>query len=154
MALGIAPEKIDGFFEQYGWTFEKSGDDTWLTGFRGDVSSFRIFVKVTEHWAFFTIAPLVIAPKDPECANRLNWHLLRMNREMNMSKFCLDGDGDVILTVELPVEGLDYSEFSDALGALCHYADDTFLEILNLANKPGAPSRYDAKEDDLDWGEG
>ena len=129
MTAGIAPETIDSFFEQYGWTFERSGDDTWRTGFRGDTSSFRIFVKVTEHWVFFTIAPLVIAPKDEELTRRLHWHLLRLNRDINMAKFCIDSDSDVVLTVELPTENLDYSEFSDALGALSHYADDTYLEI-------------------------
>jgi hypothetical protein len=153
MTLGIEPETIDGYFEQYEWTYERSGEDVWLTGFRGDVSSFRIFVKVTEHWVYFTIAPFVVAPSDEECTRRLNWHLLRLNRDINMAKFCLDGDGDVVLTVELPTESLDYSEFSDALGALSHYADDTYLEILNLAQAPTASSRYDPKEDDLDWGE-
>ena len=53
----------------------------------------------------------------------------------------------------LPTENLDYSEFSDALGALSHYADDTYLEILNLGQSPNAASRYDPKEDDLDWGD-
>lgn len=153
MTLGIAPETIDGYFEQYEWTYERSNEDVWLTGFRGDVSSFRIFVKVTEHWVYFTIAPFVVAPSGEESTHRLNWHLLRLNRDINMAKFCLDGDGDVVLTVELPTESLDYSEFSDALGALSHYADDTYLEILNLAQTPTASSRYDPKEDDLDWGE-
>ena len=153
MTQGITPETIDGYFEQYEWTYERSGEDVWLTGFRGDVSSFRIFVKVTEHWVYFTIAPFVVAPSDEESTHRLNWHLLRLNRDINMAKFCLDGDGDVVLTVELPTESLDYSEFSDALGALSHYADDTYLEILNLAQASTASSRYDPKEDDLDWGE-
>ena len=154
MALGVTPETIDSYFEQYGWSYERSGEDVWLTGFRGDVSSYRIFIKVTEHWAYFTISPLVVAPKEEECVQRLNWHLLRLNRDINMAKFCLDSDGDIVLTVELPTEGLDYSEFSDALGALSHYADDTYLEILNLAQSSDASSRYDPKEDDLDWGEG
>lgn len=153
MALGIAAETIDSFFEQYEWTYERSGEDIWLTGFRGDVSSFRIFLKVTEHWVYFTIAPFVVAPKDEACSSRLNWHMLRLNRDINLAKFCLDADGDVVLTVELPTENLDYSEFSDALGALCHYADDTYLEILTLAQSPNAVSRYDSKEDDLDWGD-
>lgn len=154
MALGIAPETIDSFFEQYGWTFEKSGEDLWFTGFRGDVSNYRIFIKVTEHWAYFTIAPFVVAPKGEDCTRRLNWHLLRLNRDINMAKFCLDADGDIVLTVEMPTESLDYGQFSEALGVLSYYADDSYLEVLNLARTPTAPSRYDAKEDDLDWGEG
>ncbi|MFZ5916219.1 MAG: YbjN domain-containing protein [Chloroflexota bacterium] len=154
MASDISPATIDSYFGQYEWSYERSGDDVWLTGFRGDISNFRIFVKLTEHWVYFTIAPFVVAPKDEACARRLNWHLLRLNRDINMAKFCLDGDGDVVLTVELPTEGLDYSEFADALGALSHYADDTYLEVLNLAQSPKAASRFDAREDDLDWGEG
>ena len=49
----------------------------------------------------------------------------------------------MLLAVELPTENLDYSEFSDAINALCYYADDIYLELLNLSRVPGAPSRYD-----------
>lgn len=40
-----------------------------------------------------------------------------------------------------------------ALGALSHYADETYLEILNLAQTSNASSRYDPKDNDLDWGD-
>jgi hypothetical protein len=68
-----------------------------------------------------------------------------------MAKFAVDSDGDVILTVELPRENLDYSEFSDALGALSHYADMTYEGVLALATDPDAVSAFD-QEEDLDWG--
>lgn len=152
--MSITPETIDGYFEQYGWTFShEEGSSDWNTGFRGDVHSFRIFVRLTDNWVYFTIIPFIVGPKNPECKQRLYWHLLRLNRDVNMAKFALDEDDDVLLTVELPCESLDYSEFSDALGALCYYADDTYVEMLNIAQIPGASSRFDPKEDDLDWGE-
>ena len=148
------PEIIDGFFEQYGWSYDRDPDSSdWTTGFRGDVSSFRIFVKLTDNWIYFTIIPFVVGAKEPECAHRLHWHLLRLNREINMAKFCLDSDDDVVLTVELPCENFDYGEFSDALGALCYYADDTYVEMLNIAQSPGASSRFDPQDDEMDRSE-
>jgi len=152
--MSVTAEIIDSYFEQYGWSYNREPDsNNWTTGFRGDVSSFRIFVKLTDNWIYFTIIPFIIAPKDPERTRRLNWHLLRLNREINMAKLCLDEDNDVVLTVELPGENLDYSEFSDALGALCYYADDAYLEMLNIAQSSGARSHFDPQDDDLDGSE-
>ena len=70
-------------------------------------------------------------------------HLLRLNRDIDLAKFCLDGDGDVVLTVELPRANLDYEEFADAIKALCHIADETYAELRKLARDPNALSRYD-----------
>ncbi len=149
--MSLAPETIDNFFKQYGWTFQRETNDVWNTGWRGDASSFRMFIKLTDNWIYFTISPFVVAPKKPECKERLYYTLLRLNRDINMAKFCVDSDGDIVLTVELPCANLDYDEFSDAIGALCYYADDTYVELLNLATNPNATSRY-LKQDDLDWG--
>ncbi|MBN1888419.1 MAG: YbjN domain-containing protein [Thermoflexales bacterium] len=155
--MALEPEVINGFFEKYEWTYQYDPPGVWNTGWRGDASSYRMFVKLTDNWIYFTIAPFVVAPKKDECKSKLYHTLLRLNRDINLAKFCLDSDGDVVMTVEMPCANLDYTEFSDAIGALCYYADDTYVELLNLATKPDAPSRYDAKaeaqEDDLDWGE-
>ena len=75
----------------------------------------------------------MVAPKNEDCALQLYRHLLRLNREMNMAKFAIDDDADVVLTVELPTENLDESEFKDALDALSYYADRHYVEVLNLA---------------------
>ena len=116
-------------------------------------------VKIALTLVFFccilkkVIAPFVLKPKDPECERRLYRHLLRLNYEINMAKFTVDPDGDITLTVELPTENLDYSEFADAINALSYYADEHYLEILNLAQDPTARSRFEPEAEDLDWGE-
>lgn len=144
--MATTAETIDEHFRQYGWSFQrKEGERDWLTGFRGDVAAFRVAVRLTDNWIYFTIIPFVLGPRRPECAARLYYHLLRLNRDITMAKFALDSEDDVLLTVELPTENLDYSEFSDALAVLAHFADDSYLELLNLAQVPGAPSRYDPK---------
>lgn len=143
MGVTPTPDTIDRWFEEYGWKSDREGDCLWRTSFRGDVSDFRIFVKMTEDWIYFAIAPFIIAPKYDDLLQRLYWHILRLNSDINMAKFCVDSDGDVVLTVELPTESLDYSEFRDAINSLAHYADETYLELINLANISDAPSRYD-----------
>ena len=142
--MSITAETIDGYFQQYGWNYTRAPESNdWDTGFRGEVSTFRILARLANDWIFFVINPFVLAPQDPECARKLHWHLLRLNQDIILVKLALDEDDDVLLAVELPTENLDYSEFADAINALCYYADDTYLELLNLSRVPGAPSRYD-----------
>ncbi|MBN1934826.1 MAG: YbjN domain-containing protein [Anaerolineae bacterium] len=149
--MAVTPEIIAGYFEQYGWSYERVNETDFRTGFRGDVSLFRITVRIAGEWVYFSISPFVIAPQDPECERKLHRHLLKLNHEINMAKFTVDEDGDVILTVELPGESLDYSEFSDALGALSYYADDSYAQVFILAQVLDAHHIYEER-DDLNWG--
>jgi len=151
--MAATPETLAEFFGQYGWAFQQTGESGFVTWFRGDVSTFRISVNVTKDWVFFAISPFVVAPKEPECERKLYKHLLQLNHEMNMAKFTIDEDGDVILTVEFPSENLDYSEFSDALSALSYHADDNYAKVFVLAHVPEAQSVSQDKEE-LDWGTG
>ncbi len=140
--MPIAPEKIDEYFKQYGWRYTKIDDNNWETGFRGDVATYRIRIRSVERWIYFTIVPFAVAPKK-ECWPRLHYYLLRANQDMNVAKFYVDGDNDVVLAVELPVDDLDYSEFERSLNALSYYADDHYLNVLNLAQNAHAPSKYE-----------
>ena len=67
-------------------------------------------------------------------------HLLRLNHRINMAKFMLDDDDDVGLTVEMPIFDLQVGEFEDALRACCIYADENYVELMNLATNPNAVS--------------
>jgi hypothetical protein len=115
--------------------FERIDPGTWRSSFHAESKSFRFFVRLTESWIFFTIVPFVLAPRDPVAEHRLHRHLLRLNREINMAKFAVDDDGDVVLTVELPTENLDASEFRDALDALVFYADKHYVEVARAAQE-------------------
>ena len=148
--MTLAAETIEQYFEQYGWTYQRVSDTDFRTVFRGDVSSFVIHIRMASDWVYFSIAPFVVTPQEAECERKLYRHLLKLNHEMNMAKFTVDSDGDVILTVELPSESLDYSEFSDALGALAYYADDNYVQVFVLAHVPEAHAVFEEKQD-LDW---
>lgn len=149
--MTVTAETIESYFEQYEWSFDRLDETHFLTGFNSDViDTFSIYITLATNWVYFAIAPFVPAPEDARCEAKLYAHLLRLCQQINMAKFAVDSDGDVILTVELPRESLDYSEFSDALGALSHYADMTYEGVLALATDPDAVSAFD-QEEDLDW---
>jgi hypothetical protein len=152
--MAVTAETIESYFKEYQWSYERLDDTHFLSGFDSEVTdTFPIFVTLTPSWIYFAIVPFVKAPQDPECERVLHGHLLRLCQEINMAKFSVDPDGDVILTVELPRENLDYSEFSDALGALSYYADQTYPTVYALATDPTAVSSF-LEEKDLDWGDG
>lgn len=116
-------EEIPQFFQAYGWQFERSGEGLYRTGFVGDSGHYEIWVRVTDQWVYFTINPFVERPDGRSHGEEVLTLLLQANHEVNMAKFALDEDGDVLLAVELPCESFGYSHFADALTALSHYAD-------------------------------
>ncbi len=76
--------------------------------------------------------PFARLPTD-ESGDVLAERLLVINREMNMAKFSVDEDADVILSVEYPLDDLDPSEVRDALDVLSFYAEKYRAEIQSAA---------------------
>ena len=127
----LSDKTLEEFLTRDDWPYERLDTNTWRSGFRGENSNFRFFIRLTENWVFFTIVPFVPTKRmqsDPKLYKRL----LELNREINLAKFALDDDSDVVLTVEMPSEGIGFAEFKDALDALSFYADRYYLEILGL----------------------
>jgi hypothetical protein len=142
--MTINPEIIEEYFRRYEWSYNRTSDNTWVTGVRTTVSSFRIFIRLTEHWVYFVINPYVVTPIDLDTRLRFYYHVLRLNLDMNMAKFGLDSDGDLFLAIELPTENFDYSHFADALNGLSHHAERLYSEVFNLAHNPEVVvGRYD-----------
>ena len=135
---------IEKFFEEAEYRFTKLDEGVWKTGFRGRLRDFTILARLAESWLLMQVA--VIRSPEPECRSRLYEHLLRMNFHMNMAKFGIDSDGDVMLMVELPTANLDFAEFQAGFMALLAYAEGSFLEVANLATDPNATSSLEVKE--------
>jgi len=132
--MPISAAHVEALLKKDGWPCERGKDDTWRSAFKGDHASFTFYVRLTENWLFVSIVPFVTTPKGEREALSLYRHLLKLNRDMNMAKFALDDDGDVTLSVELPTENMDDSEFKDALDALSFYADRHYLDVSKLAS--------------------
>lgn len=137
----LTAETVEEYLCRDGWPFERVAEGnapTWRSGFRGQVAPFRFYIRLTENWVFFIIAPFVLPPRDAESAANLHRRLLRLNQDMTLAKFALDSDDDIVLTVEFPSRSLDYDGFKNALDALSYYADRHYVEVLNLAQQPPA----------------
>lgn len=146
--MSISPETIEEYFDRYDWSYNRTGDNTWVTGVRTQVASFRIFIRVTDNWIYFVINPYVVSPPDIGDRLRVYFTILRYNLDMNMAKFGLDNDGDIFLAVELPTENFVFSHFADALNGLSHYAEKLYSEIFNLTHNPELlDSKFDEELD-------
>lgn len=121
--MSFSAESLGSFFETYGWKYERKDTTIFRTGFAGDTGHYDVWLKVTEDWVYFAINPYVPRPAGGHGTDTLQ-AMLRANHELNLAKFAMDDDGDLLLAVELPNEGFCYAHFSDALTALAHYADD------------------------------
>lgn len=131
----VTPKVIEAYLTREKEGFEKLDPQTWISIYRGETNSFRVLTHLAKEWLLLTIYPYVTAPQGKENRLALYSHLLELNHEMNLAKFCLDEDGEVVLSVEFPTENLDDSEFRDGFQILSYYADKYYLDILNLAQE-------------------
>jgi Putative bacterial sensory transduction regulator len=122
--VSFASDDLTEFFESYGWQFERREGGLFRTGFVGESGPYEIWLKVTDTWVYFAINPYVARPAGRHHGSVTLMALLRANHELNLAKFAIDEDGDLSLSVELPLDGFCYEHFSDALTALAIYADD------------------------------
>jgi hypothetical protein len=147
--------------EGTGWPVEEVSSATIRSRFRGKSRVFHVFVHMgiegrstnprenagrstnpgetagrsTEaEFVTFAVIPYARLPEDEVLADALVTRLLRLNREMNMAKFSLDEESDIVLSVEHRMEDLDPSEVRDAVDQLSFYADKFAAEIDEVAN--------------------
>jgi hypothetical protein len=118
-----AADVIAAYFDSYGWNYVRQEASVYRTAFTGETGRYDIWLKVTDHWVYFSINPYVPKPEGQPHGEGTLQVVLRANHEVNLAKFAVDDDGDVLLSVELPAEGFCYTHFCDALTALAHYAD-------------------------------
>jgi hypothetical protein len=128
----LTPKQLEDYLTRAGLRYERVDETTIGSAFRGQSASFPFFIRLTEDWIFFTITPFVGAPPNERALLPLYRRLLELNRTMNLAKFALDEDLDVLLTVELPTEDVSATELDDALNALSFYADAHYAEVKAL----------------------
>ncbi len=122
-------DEVRACLEQGGWPVEVVSAGTMRSRFRGKTRVFHVFVRIEEEFVVFAVIPYARLPEDEAASDALVVRLLRLNREMNMAKFSLDEEGDIVLSVEHRLEDLDPSEVRDAVDQLSFYADKFASEI-------------------------
>ena len=110
--------------EKDGWPIEDVSETTLRSCFRGGGRMFPVFIHREPEHVTFAVIPFLRLPEDDEVTgDAIVDRLLRLNREMNLAKFSVDEDGDVVLSVEYRLEDLDPSEVRDAIDVLSFYAE-------------------------------
>jgi hypothetical protein len=115
------------------WPIEEVSETTIRSRFRGGDRIFPVFIHFEPEYVTFAVIPFVKLPRELESAYVLVERLLRLNRDMNMAKFSVDEDSDVILSVEYRLADLDPSEVRDAVDVLSFYAKKYHAEALALS---------------------
>src|SRR4051812_12386708 len=126
-------EEVRACLEKDGWPIEVLSPATLRTRFRGGDRVFPVFIHQEPEHVVFAVIPFVHLPDDDGARDALAERLLEHNREMNMAKFSVDEDGDVVLSVEHRAEDLDPSEVRDAVDVLSFYAEKYRAEVQRLA---------------------
>lgn len=116
-----------------GWPVEALSSTTLQCRFRGKARIFPMLVHVDDTFVTFAVLPYARAPEDPDDAEDLLCQLLRYNRQMNLAKFSIDEDDDVVLSVEYRLADLDPSEVRDAVDVVSFYADKYYEDVGRLA---------------------
>ena len=129
----MTKDQITAHLRQEGWPLEALGEATFRTRFRGEHRAFSFFLHVDATYMSLSVVPYVRLPAVPEVAERLMVRLLRLNRDINLARFSVDDEGDVVLSVDYPLADLDPSEVKDALDVLSFYAEKHWEEVQALA---------------------
>lgn len=132
-------QRIDSYFIEMEWPFERVDEHLWRTEFPGDIQVHQVYLSTDEeNWLSFR-SPVTKAP-DPGCAAALFEHLLRLNALIPMTKFCVMENHDVFAMVDLPTGDLDFSEFRTALTTLVNHIDAYDNEIVEICTTAGHKS--------------
>jgi hypothetical protein len=126
-------DEVRAWLEKDGWPVEVISEITIRSRFRSAERVFPLFVYQEPLFITFAVIPFARIPDDPYDADALMKRLLKLNREINMAKFSIDEDGDVVLSVEYRIEDLDPSEVRDAVDVLAFYTEKHHAEVLDLS---------------------
>ena len=127
---------IPELFDRYEWGYETVEAGIWRSSFADEQDEeFDLYVAAGEEWLHFAVSPITPTPI-PECIEKLTSLLLRLNQSVRLVRFAVDGDGDVTLQADLPVEALSFSLFAATLDALIHYTRELGGALARAATDP------------------
>jgi hypothetical protein len=134
----LTETQIEQYLARRGLPCDRVGPATIASTFDGRTATFRFFIRLTADWVLFTVVPFTDRPTDPRVLFALYERLLKLNRQMNLAKFAIDEDDDVLLTVEFPTENIHDTDLDGAVDGLMVYADAHFDELRTLVRGPAS----------------
>jgi hypothetical protein len=128
---------IGAYFTRHDWTAEEVEPGIWRSSFATEAEEdFDLYVLVADDWAHFVVSPF-LARFEGADMTRLYAILLRLNQELRLARFALDGDGDVNLLADLHLSMLSYVTFSRVIELIVACTDRLAGELRRVAREPG-----------------
>lgn len=125
---------VESFLNQYGWKYTQSAKGVFQTGWSSDFRSYPLRILIDEAFLTLQVQPFFRTDVDLSAFPDVTTYLLEMNYHSLMVKVSIDEVGDLVLSVSILIQTLDFDNFSSALGILAHYSDQVFDEINHLLN--------------------
>lgn len=127
---------IAACFDHYGWSYTTPEANLWQSSFYTEnEEEFDLYVMVVEDWVHFAVTPL-LPTIEAAAAPRLHRLLLKLNQQMRLVRFALDGDGDPTLIADAPVARLTHAVFAQIVEAIVAYVGLLASELRRLAADP------------------
>ncbi len=127
---------IAALFDRAGWVCTQPEAALWQSSFFTESEEeFDLYVMVVEDWVHFAVTPF-LPPLPSAQAPRLHAALLKLNQQMRLVRFALDGDGDVTLLADAAGQRLDAALFAEILDAFVFYTDRLAGELWRMAADP------------------
>ena len=128
---------IATYFTRHDWSAEEVEPGIWRSSFATEAEEdFDLYVLVADDWAHFVVSPF-LARFEGADMTRLYAILLRLNQELRLARFALDGDGDINLLADLQLDRLDYAAFSQIIEFMVACTDRLAGELRRVAREPG-----------------
>ncbi len=114
---------MEAWFREYGWHVVQLEPSIWLGTFAtAHEEEFDLFIRQDDEWINMAVSPLAPRPTGG-IGPRLALALLRLNERTQMVRFAIDGEGDLALLADLPVQNLHYATFAMAMDMLTATTD-------------------------------
>jgi|GEM_PF-929842 len=131
----ITPD-ISSLFERAGWAYTQPEPGLWQSSFFTEAEEeFDLYVMTVEDWVHFAVTPF-LQPIPLAQQPRLHTALLKLNQQMRVVRFALDGEGDVTLIADIAARQLDSAAFVIVLDAIGFYTDQLAAELWRMAGDP------------------
>lgn len=125
-------DEIQMLLEEQGEGLRRFRTDAVRLTIPGGVRDYPLYVYQDGVFVVLSLIPFMRLPKERDAALRLSAWLLRQNAAEVWTKFSVDEDGDVILSIEVRGERLTRKRFERALKILRRSADQYWKAIGEL----------------------
>ncbi|MGC8780622.1 MAG: YbjN domain-containing protein [Anaerolineae bacterium] len=125
-------DELEEYMKQYGWTFERVGPDTLISGFLDD--SGAVYPLVVSLHSDLVSLQVTFGLSDDSFGHDVETlrTMLRLNCIWPLAKIGIDDAGGVVVAEDLPQEGLNYQSFALSLDILAETAQMFSAEFSSI----------------------